>query len=109
MVMRLSVATIVVFVVWGHASFVVWSFGCHITWHLDALSDEGGGGLVLAYLRWHRPWTVTTLCIVTVILFVIWSFVVQGRSWFVVWDRSWFVVWGQSFGCHVADSDMAPG
>jgi hypothetical protein len=39
-VTRLSVATVVVFVVRGHASFIIRSFGCHIAWHLDGgLSD----------------------------------------------------------------------
>ena len=29
-----------------------------------------GGGLMLAYLGWHKPWTVMMLCIITVILFL---------------------------------------
>jgi len=38
-------------------------------WHLLSLSEEGGGGIMLAYLGWHRTWMVTTLCVITIILF----------------------------------------
>jgi len=40
-----------------------------VTWCLLSLSEEGGGGIMLAYLGWHRTWTVMTLCVITIILF----------------------------------------
>ena len=38
-------------------------------WHLLSLSEEGGGGIVLAYPGWHTTWTVMMLCVITIILF----------------------------------------
>jgi len=82
---------------------------------------------VLAYLAWHRPWTVTTLCVITIILsiarlFIVWSFgplIVQCHSVCGVICRAgrghWFVghwLLGHSSGCslcgcHVADGNVA--
>ena len=44
----------------------------------------------------HRPWMVTTLCIITIVLFIVWSFVIIWLFVLVVCHLS-FVV--QLFSC----------
>ena len=82
---------------------------------------------MLAYLAWHRPWTVTTLCVITIVLFTAQLFVVSLFSCSIIRHRSacgvvhhagwdhWLV--GRSSlghssshslcGCHVADGNVA--
>jgi len=77
---------------------------------------------VLAYLAWHRPWTVTMLCVITVILFIAWLFIVSSFGCSIIWHRSVCGVvrhagWGRWLvgrssghslcGCHVADGNVA--
>ena len=82
---------------------------------------------MLAYLAWHRPWTVMMLCVVTVVLFIAQLFVVSsfghsiiqrhsacgivrhaGRGCWLIGRSSLGHSSGRSLcGCHVADSNMA--
>jgi len=78
---------------------------------------------MLAYLAWHRPWTVMMLCVVTIVLFITWLFVVlsfvqrhsacrvvhcAGQGCWLVGCSSLGHLSGHSLcGCHIADGNMA--
>ena len=44
--------------VWHAGLFIIHHLVLTAMWHLLSLSEEGGGGIGLAYLGWHRTWTV---------------------------------------------------
>ena len=92
-----------------HAGQGCWLVICHLVIHVAVccvvamsltamwhpLSEDGVRKLMLAYLCWHRPWTVMMLCIITIFPFIIRLFVLQGHSSFVVQPfivQSW-VTW----------------
>ena len=82
---------------------------------------------MLAYLAWHRPWTVTMLCIITIVLFIARLFIISSFGHSIVQCCSacgvvchagqgrWLVgcsSLGHSSGhllcgCHVTDSNVA--